>query len=194
MCKHQTCINITNQGGKGGVAVACLNYYKKNGVNKRVIVLGKEKGGTYAGKYNVCSGKFNQGETCFLETLARELYEEFKYTTMKFDTNSNKLVVNWTDFDKILKWNNNSYWWFIHHNTPVFVANFSGFSCTEANKIIDKHNNNRNLNGCYKELEELDWFNISDGKNMKGNYKKNISSFAEAILKAIRNQKFYFLN
>lgn len=48
---------------KGGVGTAVVNKY--TGVGS-TILLGKENGGRYVGQYNICSGKMDSGEKCFV--------------------------------------------------------------------------------------------------------------------------------
>ena len=66
-CKHshRTCADIYAQGGKG-VGLVVYLMHKTHGLS---FGLGRERGGSYAGQYNLCAGSMDACDGgCFLET------------------------------------------------------------------------------------------------------------------------------
>ena len=73
---------IKPSNGKGASVFPVLKTYKKNGnVVNNVLLLGKEKGGQYAGTYSLFGGKANKGEA-MKQTAIREFHEEMGNKTI----------------------------------------------------------------------------------------------------------------
>jgi len=202
MCKHDVCYQIKQQGGYGGIAVMCCNKYKfKNGNTENVVLLGLEKYGTNANKWTLCAGKMDRKDNgCFLKNAAHELFEETKVKTMKMSTNGKKMEVDWKVLDKYLKWDDGNFKWYIHHSsdqkyhTPIFIAKFTGKSSRKLNIIVNEHNNNKNLDNCYKEIAALKWFRLSDGLPIDGTKNTTLSSFAVRMINNMKLLNVSFLN
>jgi len=175
MCYHKECRTIHNASPNGrctGVAVIVLNKYYNQ---VPVILLGKERRGRYARKYNFAAGVIDPGDkNCILAAAGRELFEEFK-VDVRLETN----------FDQHFRYNGEIIY-FMHHGTPVFVSMFRGLSRSSLNPVIAQCNANPHLDPCLKEMECVNWFRLD--QNLIGidgmNYE--ISPFVEGVVRRNR--------
>lgn len=177
MCKHKTCSEIKtarmNLGktGKGGVGLVLLNNYYGKG--KYVILLGKEKRGSYKNEYNLCAGGVESFDnSCYIEAAKRELREEFKID-----------IQDYKEFDKIFRNSSNKIRYVIHNSTPIFIGLISGIKRDDLNKKIKDDNNNITLSRSYHEMERVDYFWLN-GSQIEGQ-KCNVSKFAISVMKNI---------
>lgn len=177
MCNHKTCSNIrlyranNNKISEGGVGMILLNnYYNRN---KYVVLLGKERGGKYAGEYNLCAGSVEKCDnSCYIEAAKRELMEEFK-----MDLHKSK------DFDKVFKNTSGKIRYIMHNSNPVFIGVISGIKRKDLNDKIQKDNNNTKLSRSLREMDDVDYFWL-DGTQIE-NKKHNVSSFASSVMNRI---------
>lgn len=177
MCNHNTCKNIklyranNNKTCEGGVGVILLNnYYNRN---KYAVLLGKERGGKYAGEYNLCAGSVEKCDnSCYIETARREILEEFKIDLYKSK-----------DFDKVFKNTSGKIRYIMHNSNPIFIGIISGFKRKDLNDKIKKDNNNVKISRSLQEIENVDYFWLN-GTQIENNI-HNVSSFASSIMKKI---------
>lgn len=171
-CKHKTCIENGNIRGVGAVIV--VKHYVKH-CCKNYVIFGKERGGTYAGKYNVIGGSLNSGE-CPVKAIHREVFEEIKL----FHDG------DWTTWNNIFKYNGSTTVTFRINKTLEFMGLLHG----DANKIVEtinrrilQANNNSSLPSCLKEMDGV--VLVSTTGDVIGDNKKNVelSSYAKRILK-----------
>ncbi|ARF08363.1 hypothetical protein Catovirus_1_413 [Catovirus CTV1] len=180
-CKHNTCHQIRVARGNfsrpGGIGIAFVNnYYNKD----YVVLLGKERGGNYAGQYNICSGKVeSQDNGCYIKTVIREALEEFKID-----------VSNYKYFDQCFKAKNGKIRFFMFNGTPIFVGIIQGVSRATVNNIIANHNQNPNMPHAFKEIECVDYFKIDDMKQVEKR-PRILSSFAMGVMGNIKSSKIY---
>ena len=108
-CKYLSSIQtvdsrtIKPSNGKGASVFAVLKTYKKNGnVVNNVLLLGKEKGGQYAGTYSLFGGKANNGEA-MKQTAIREFHEEIgnKRIGKYYDCQGSPFAFNQTHIELI---------------------------------------------------------------------------------------------
>ena len=172
MCYHQECRTIHNASRNGrctGVAVIVLNKYYDQ---FPVILLGKERGGPYALKFNFAAGSIDPGDyNCILAAAMRELREEFKLD-VRLETN----------FDQHFRYNGQIIY-FMHHGTPVFVGMFRGLSRGLLNPVIAQCNANLRLDTCLREMECVNWFRLDQDLIGIDGVKYNISPFVEGVVR-----------
>lgn len=183
MCKHTICQSLSSQGcGKGVACIIYNNYYdRQTRKYTETMLLGKERKGTYMDKYNLCAGDLEiSDDGCFLLGLARELSQEFKIDLTK------GTGVDWVKFDRVFKDLSGDLRCFVHTSgtyiTPVFVGVVVGVSRGVLNNLISQCNQNTLLPWCQREMECVDWFKISNGKQLEGKICV-MTTFAEGALK-----------
>lgn len=169
-CKHNTCKFFRNQNCNKGVASLILNNYNGKGF---VALLGKELHGSYAGKYNLCSGRLDPNDKdCWIKAAKRELREEFK------------INLDYKNFDKIFKDSNGIIRYIIHNRTPIFIGVVSGLSRKPLNTQINMDLSNSYLNHCYKEISEVDWFDLN-GNQLENKKGLDLTAFSIGVLRKI---------
>lgn len=164
MCYHDICLNITRKLGHlpKGVGAVLWNDHITFG---KVVYLGLEKGGRYRDQYNICAGGASHSDHgCILETLKRELYEEFGIRS---------------DLDKIFRYKGH-YEVFFVKKTPIFVGKLYGYSRIDINnKIVS----NRYKGSSFREIECIQAFHYPSLVPVDNNYAiKPISSFATSAM------------
>ena len=181
MCQHNTCKNIrsyranNNKTSEGGVGVILLNNYYN--CNKYAVLLGKEKGGRYAGEYNLCAGSVEKCDnSCYIATARREMLEEFKLDLHKS-----------SDFDKVFKNSSGKVRYIMHNSNPVFIGVISGIKRKDLNDKIKKDNSNTKLSHSLREMDNVDYFWLN-GTQIENNV-HSVSSFASSVMNRIDVKK-----
>lgn len=177
MCiyNHRTCAALLAQKCKTGVGIIPYSYYSEKDL---VFMLGKERGGKYQNKYNICSGKRNHGEDCWIETALRELKEEFK---LDWSFHDFELAFRSPKTGKIR--------YLIHNQTPVFIGLKMKLSRNICNALI---RNEKSTTSSHHEISSVEFFRVTWNGQIylyKTDLHKTaeISSFASAVLpKAIQ--------
>ena len=181
--QHLTCIEAAAAG-------ACLSAFilptTKHG-DEHVVLVGKETSGNYQGKFNMIGGKGDPCDNgCLIECLRREVAEEGKidltddaiFEKHMRDPVTGKLRVLYVGAGK----------------TPVFVGDFPALSCGPINQKIAQDNQNPALPDCHKELEQVQWVNVSDAFTQPNGKTILVSYFAQEGIKHLRDamakQKF----
>ena len=179
-CGHRTCGYILSKIGhkkKCGVgAVIYNNYYdRKTGSLTPSFLLGKERGGSYKGMYNLLAGGLEHSDCgCFIKGIIREINQEGKLG-IKFGKDfDRKFRSQKTGRIRVL----------IHNGTPIFIGYLNGISRRPLNQKIKQCNQNRNLPWCEREMDCVDWFKLSDCSQLEGKRCK-VSSFASGVIKRI---------
>lgn len=193
MCICQVCVMlclIFKANPKGGVGVAVvIAYIMSNGGKKLAIMLGLERWGPYGGQYNLCSGKKDQPDECFVTAALRELYEEFQIKMNRED-----FLRTCTDTLGNLKI-------VMVGGTPIFVLKVVSVSRSTINHQINKNIAQRRPS-CFCEMQRVDWFElcnkvmIPEGSNLQNrvpisNYQ--ISSYAQAAINKINSNINYYV-
>jgi len=101
------------------------------------ILLGKEKYGWNKGYFNTCGGSVES--LCYVKDAQRELREEFKI----------KAVLDKCDY-------------YIPGRIIIFILWMEYFDSSKINEIIKLEMLNDELPPCFKEIEEVKWFNLTD--------------------------------
>lgn len=154
MCKCNHCEYLFLLGATSTSGVGCAvvnNYIISNGsryVQLKTILLGIERAGRYANQYNICGGKRDTLDECFIDAATRELFEEFKLQLTRDEFITRCIRKNRLNVVVIGK-------------TPVFVIEFTGLKRSTCNKIINNHNTDLQLGNQYKEMKRVDWFQIN---------------------------------
>lgn len=154
---HNICHKIDKSGGAQAGASALIvtiingDYY---------CLLGYEK---YRDGYVLCAGRRNQGESCYLQVINRELEEEFKMDIREYGG----LVQNNKHF-----YTNKNINYIIVTKSPTFIGLFkhNEIDIDKLNEKVKDDNNNTNLDRCYREMSELRWIRMD---NIKITIKKN---------------------
>lgn len=179
---HNTCKKLakSNAARAAGVA-AVLSYRQQNGVLTYVMGAGLETGGTYQGQYNMCSGKGENtdtnrnGEYCWLETVKRELKEEFK-----IDAPFNGGVFNF-----YFKNSQGRIRFFIHNRTPIFIAVLPNGTSRQPIKLqMQQDCNNFGLSHSYKEMIDFEWVRLDNGLKIDGT-QIGTSTYLDAVRRKI---------
>lgn len=173
-CGQEVCGEIQNKYGMvKGVGVLIFNEYydvKTRRVTP-VVMFGKERRGTYQGEFNVCGGKMDTKDNgCVVGAILREMEEEFK---LKLDIN---------DFNRKFKNGNGRVRYFMTGLSVIFIGKFQRLSRGELNQKIIQDNRNLNLPYFLREMEEVEWFGIYDGKQFEGKNCK-LSDYASKCLR-----------
>lgn len=162
-CDHTVCRRLYESGanGKGASAIMIINH--------EVILLGKERWGQYAGKYNFPGGKMEKKNGCIYAEVLRECCEEVKYDLSK---------------EKIIDW-------FVHNGTAIIVFDIrTGLSRTKLNNKIKSDITNSKLKSYYKEMIHVDLFTAelkrTDTKISKS--KPEVSVYVKQVLPIIINR------
>lgn len=178
--RHKTCEMLAQNNAARSAAAALVLYYGKS-INAYVLAVGKEIGGQYSGQFNLCAGKGetqdvnNKGEFCWLETLKRELREEFK------------INVHFSDktFDNMFKGSDGKIRFIIHNKTPVFIGILpAGTSRKPIKQRMITDIQNPLMPSPYKEMSDFEFIRLDNGQQIEGN-NIQVSNFAEAIRKKI---------
>lgn len=154
--KGSTCRYCNGGCYKGGAGVVIFNYYWDRRLKKYSlrILLGRETGGKYTGKYSfACGGRKNQ-DNCVSDTAMRELYEEFG---LSLDPSSYIGLIN----------SNGP-----RNGTPMLVFLVVGLSTTKMNTTGWVHD---------WEMDHFDWFNLETGLMSQG--KGRVSEFVTKMLR-----------
>lgn len=174
-CNHKTCQKIRqlrNSSNVGGVGIVFVNNY--NSFGNYAILLGEERGGQYQGQYNLCAGKVDPCDHgCYIKAAKRESKEEFKINI------DDKQV-----FDSVFKNNKGKVRFIMHHGTPIFVGVLKGVSRKQINPIISACNNNSSLPHSQREMKRVDYFWLSNSKQIEG-HSHQISPFASSVMSKV---------
>lgn len=187
---HYICESLEKKGAnKSAAVIALLNYNPsnnaqmvKNGVtgNIWVFAAGKEVAGNYKGTYNLCSGgeehtDYVNGQFCWLNCCKREFFEEFKISC-KFSDGS---------FDFCFQNSTGSIRYFLHHNTPIFIALLpEGTSRSGIKHQMTVDCKNPKLPFCMREMTDFEYFRLDNGNQIE-NLPLTLSSFANGVRKKI---------
>jgi 8-oxo-dGTP pyrophosphatase MutT (NUDIX family) len=139
------------------VRIAVLTKYKGD----VLILLGKELYGWNKGKYGTCGGMMES--FCYFKDAQRELREEFK------------IVANLEKCDYII------------NGIIVFILWIKYIDDYELNERLQEEMKDKSLSKCYKELEEIKWFNIDDA------YSTNAIKFSKSALYTMKYIKEKYL-
>ena len=162
MCKHETCANLDRQNAGKGIAVVVLYSY----LQYPTALLGLERSGPYAGKLNLCAGKMEQQDNnCWLQTLVRELKEEFKIH-LKFGP----------EFDAIFRGSDGRLRVFMEGRTPVFVGVFPNISRRKLNPLIAAANSNPMLPASQKEMAKVELVRLDNLTVVPETVKKKLNA------------------
>ena len=151
-CKHPLC-NALKDTCAFSASLIPLNKYN----NKEwVLLLGRERDGTYQGKYNFFGGK-GEDEGCYIKLARREFAEEAK------------MDLSETEFLKHFSDKNNNLRTLTHGPTPLFIGLFPGLSRTELRTKINSANANANLPWHLREMDDVEWIKLSVPTIQQGN-------------------------
>ncbi len=182
--KHSTCKYLAGKNAAHAVGVAALLFYKGN-LNKWVLGVGLENGGSYANEYNLCAGKGEKkdinsnGEYCWLETLKREFFEELKQNA----------PFGGGVFDSFFRGSNKKIRVIMAGRTPVFITILpAGTSRKTITAQMKADMANPKVPGACKEMRRFEYICLDNGKQIEGK-KIPVSDFAEKIRKRIDVKK-----
>lgn len=145
---HTTCNKIDTQDGAQGGAGAIIQ------LDDDYILLGYDN---YLKAYSICTGKRSAKETCYIETIEREMLEEFKICISSLESTNknvfcetNENFTNGTD-------DNNSVKFVVIGRTPIFIGSytFDEIDVESFNKKIEEDNENADLPRDFKEIGHL---------------------------------------
>lgn len=182
MCRHNLCKSIKMQRKKdkkasyGGIGMIILNDCNNDG--RYCVLLGKEKYGLNANKFNLCAGGVDDDDNgCYVKAAKRELMEEFKLTNFDeiFDINDLSKVIWIGDISK-------------GYNTPVLIGLAKDISRDSLNKKISQDNDNTYLPHQYKEMSSVDLFWLDSKEQIEGLKNNNISSFAHNAMDEVHQK------
>jgi hypothetical protein len=166
ICSHKTCADCRLNGINGVAAVIFNNYFGK----QWVIMAGKERAGMYKGLFNLIAGKMESCDNgCYIAGIRRESREEFKIN-----------VDQKADFDKIFL-KNGKVRYFFSKKTIIFVGVVNGLSRGALNAEISKCNADRSLPWCEREMECVEWFNVSSLEQIEGK-DGQVTSFVKQVI------------
>lgn len=188
MCLHRTCANIHKRRRKAG-------YYRRAGVGivyltefqgQCVIGLGYERFGQYQYTYNICAGKMEPVDNdCFLNTVIRELKEEFKISLSYASHDPNSY-----SFDRIFKSSSGQIRYFLHNGTPIFIGLFPDYRpYIQFQMTADI--SNPSLSSSHKEMSHFEYFNCQTLLTPRGT-SLPISPFANAVIKQLQPSLTFF--
>lgn len=166
---HTICNNIDDQGGaQGGAGMMIL-------IEDKYIVLGFDN---YHKKYTLCTGRRNNKETCYIETIEREAVEEFKLDIASLQRTKNN-VFHCHNKHFINKLQDIRY--VVIGKTPIFIGKYktNDINVQKLNKKIEQDNQNENLTNDLKEMNHLKVFLRYSIKKEKEGYFIKTSSDVE---------------
>jgi 8-oxo-dGTP pyrophosphatase MutT (NUDIX family) len=163
-CSHHYC----RGKGKGakGVAVCVVD------VENASILLGRERFGRYANRFNVAAGSIEAEDgQCIAQAARRELREELKLEMSPHEWDWRARVVMYLGV------------------TPVFLVRFRAhelpptetLNARMASEIADP-----NLPGCFKEMSEARWMPLDEAVASS-----SVTSFGQAILRRLRSRSLF---
>lgn len=172
---------VRGQPLRQGVAAAILQTSTYAHMN---LAVGLETAGQYRNQWNVCAGGADgaeidrAGNVCYLQTLRRELGEEFK------------LVCNeWRQFDAIFK-TAGHFDYFIVNGTPVFIGFMpSAVHRADIRRQMAAHNNNFHASRSLQEMQDFEYCNLGTGRSPEGRVLLR-TGFTNAIIRELLAQGF----
>lgn len=175
-CQHRTCATINAVSGvRAGVAAAVLQTSTLGHMN---LAVGLENAGMYRNQWNVCAGSAEPQEidqstgcVCYLNTLRREMEEEFK------------LPMTWSNFDGVFK-QLGHYDYFFIHGTPVFIGHVpDGVRRRDIRAAMQQAMNNpHQFSPAQREMRDFEYCNIGTNRTPEGGHLP-LSSFTSAIVR-----------
>jgi 8-oxo-dGTP pyrophosphatase MutT (NUDIX family) len=180
MCLHKTCKKFNeNRKVKGVGALLVLRRYRSNGINiTNAVLLGRERFGNYAGKYNLCGGKMDASDNgCVISAIIREIYEEFK-----IDLSGNNPGL----FDSIFRGDNGFIRCFFMGNTLMFVGFLpSGFSRKRIKPRMIRDCKNH-PDSSFREMDDVKYFDSNTQRQIE-NRNCTVSSYASSAIQKAQN-------
>jgi len=178
MCQHKTCAALRAANAANSAAVVLvLNYHNKStNTYTWVHALGQETGGSYAGQFNLCSGKLEQVDGgCFMKGAIRELAEEFKIQTAFADGT----------FDALFKGTNGHIRYIMHHRTSIFIGVLpAGFSRRPIKQAMQSAIANPHLPHSQREMDDFEYVRLDNGRCIDGRALP-VSTYADAVRRKI---------
>ena len=165
ICGEQICHLAVEKGAKkhGGAGVF-LVYNDK-------VVLGKERSGSYRGKFNIGCGGNKKGECC-LQTALREFKEEIK------------LYISFNDFV------NNCIGVIVYNCTAVFILSYP-YDINNLDEYVkealDPNAKWKDEHWYLQEMETIQEFSVAE-------ISENISSFTLALMNKYNNKNYFKIN
>lgn len=178
MCNHKTCENLRKLNAAQAAAVIPLVYYNGKHGSYWAMYVGNELGGQYAGKYNLCAGKFEPSDqNCWIKCAMRELKEEYK------------IDLDNASFDALFRGSNGKIRVIMHNRTPVFVAVMpAGFSRKPIKAQMAADLQDPTKGHSYKEMDDIELIRLDNGKQIEG-ANISVSTFANAVRQKIDTNK-----
>lgn len=166
----------------GGVAVIVLKQIDNEGDSTHWILLGKQRGGQYAGLYSIVHGKMDPEDNfCYITSAMRELDEEFKIRInpgkqfQKYFRDPRTKQPNYIQMEGTVV--------FVSDSIPVDIDRINA-------KLAEYNDDNSEETWHLREVTEVRWFPLdeinTDSKNSKNG---EISSFALAAIRKLRQKK-----
>ncbi|KAH3756013.1 hypothetical protein Pelo_8141 [Pelomyxa schiedti] len=174
-CTHKWCRALRSKAKiNAGAGVALL---ATTPTKDFLLGLGKERGGTYKGEYNIAAGKAERcdrvkGKLCWFNLAKRELKEEFKLSRFKVGEPEATHRFRFADL-----LNKEKPYILVRRNvdgrrTPVFIVNLPPgthyFKLRNSiKKAMGKHNRKQGIPRHQKEMVDFAWFSAKTGKMEK---------------------------
>ena len=160
-CAHDVC-----KLNSAGVAVCIVDP------RMRCVLVGRERFGKYAGRYNICSGgaEADKDVGCIVNTAMRELREEMK---LRFDNVDAFLRMFTSSKTGRLRY-------FVLGSTPVLIGWCDSKNvCLNTIKYHMRLDIERNSPPCYCEMDDVKWVTIAEDTT-------ELSRLAVAVMKRLR--------
>lgn len=174
MCQHKTCAILrTANVANSAAVVLLLNYHDKiTNTYTWVQALGQETSGSYAGQFNLCSGKLEPvDDNCFLKGAIRELLEEFKIQTSFADGS----------FDALFKGSNGHIRYIIHNRTPILIGVLpAGFSRKPIKQAMHAAITDPQLPHYQREMSDFEYVRLDNRRCIDGRALP-VSTYASAV-------------
>lgn len=162
-CEHEVC-----KLKSAGVAVCIVDPVR------RCVLVGRERFGKYAGRFNICSGgaEDEKDHGCIIQTAMRELREELK---IRFDDERMFMRMFSSTRTGRLRY-------FVLGSTPVLIG-----WCDSSQVSFDtiRYHMRRDIESspdpCYCEMDEVKWAYIGSATDQQ-----DLSRLAVAVMKRLR--------
>lgn len=143
---------------------------------RRTVLMGRERWGKYAGRYNICSGGVDQSKDhgCLMRTAMRELNEEFK---LRFE--------ELRDFERFVSVpSTGRLRYMVLGTTPIFIAWIDQTKLSLDRIMYHMRRDldpKRKTDPCYQEMDDVQWVHIDDLS-----VRPNLSRLSIAVMKRLR--------